>query len=70
MDVMIRVTATPWDSEALASLVARRGLPCSRRLTVAQLRIATIPRAVGREREGAFDLEWLSPLPSRPAAAR
>jgi hypothetical protein len=57
----------PWDYSSLLRLVAERQLEPAKRLTVGQLRIATVPRVIRPEREGLFDPAWLSPLPSSPA---
>jgi hypothetical protein len=58
---------TPWDYSSLVRLVADRQLEPAKRLTVGQLRIATVPRVIRPEREGTFDPSWLKPLPSRPS---
>ena len=55
------------DYRSLVALVANRQLAPAKRLTVGQLRIATVPRVIRPEREGPFDPSWLTPLPSRPS---
>jgi len=53
-----------WDYNSLVRLVAERQLEPAKKLTVGQLRIATIPNVIRPAREGAFDPAWLNPLPS------
>ena len=59
-----------WDYNTLTRLVAQRELAPARKITVGQLRIATVPRIVRPERQGAFDPSWLTPLPSRRLVVR
>lgn len=54
-----------WNYSSLLRLVAERQLEPAKKLTVGQLRIATVPRVIRPEREGPFDPAWLAPLPSR-----
>jgi hypothetical protein len=64
-----KICMKAWDYSSLARLVAERKLAPARKLTVGQLRIATVPSIIRPERQGAFDPEWLEPLPSRASAA-
>jgi hypothetical protein len=57
---------TAWDYSALSTLVAERGLQPALRLSVGQLRIATVPRVIRPDREGTPDPAWLTPLPATP----
>ena len=60
----------PWDYSTLLKMVADRQLGPAIKLTVGQVRIATVPRVIRPEREGTFDPAWLKPLPSRPPSSR
>jgi hypothetical protein len=59
-----------WDYRSLLRLVAERHLEPAKKLTVGQLRIATVPSVIRPAREGAFDPAWLKPLPSRISVAQ
>jgi hypothetical protein len=58
-----------WDYSSLARLVAERKLAPARKLTVGQLRIATVPSVIRPERQGPLDPAWLTPLASRVSVA-
>jgi hypothetical protein len=58
------------DYRSLVALVADRQLAPAKRLTVGQLRIATVPRVIRPEREGPFDPSWLTPLQLLPSVRR
>jgi hypothetical protein len=59
-----------WNYSSLVRLVAERQLAPARKLTVGQLRIATVPRVLRPKREGAFDPEWLKPLATTASVAQ
>ena len=63
-------TTKAWDYIALSALVAERGLQAAKRLTVGQLRIATVPRVIRPDREGTPNPAWLTPLPAKPERAQ
>ena len=66
---MVLSAIQAWDYNALAKMVAERGLAPARRLTVGQLRIATVPRVIRPDCEGTLDPSWLTPLPVNPNPA-
>ena len=58
---------TAWNYNSLMRRVAERQLAPAKKMTVGQLRIATVPNVIRPAREGVFDPAWLQPLPAKPA---